>query len=1060
MPSVVRSLLYVRNLFRRQKPEADDIIEEHWVADFRKQKNFPFDIKSEPSYDATLQKNPFSSAPSLSLGLKKTGCIAWVEAPDRRYRDLVISGTMNIDGRGGYGAGGICFRMVDDWTYYTLLISTKGYFRLDAMRNGMPFPLIGWTELPLSSGAELNPEEKLPFSIIVYGNHMVVLIRDRWAAEVSDASILEGTICLSAASYEKFSSENFKAGSSGAESEVQAGLGDTYRLFQEMKNPQDIEDAVQEAYTTQVFLDSLTVESRLAEVSAIYESWRESERIDSSAHLNLAETFTAMNQYQAAMGQIHKAWAREGHNKHQRELLLAGRLAQLLGRMADAEAYISQCFQMDLESPEGKEALTEMAKILYGSERYAELLTYCEEAIKVKPTDPILWTFIGHAHWNLGDHKKAAPAYERAFELDPLNGIHAKNAANTYEMMGRTKEALAQYLEAGKVFLKEGNNNDLGLLVPKFITLGETNWEARSLAGKWAFAVEDWAMAAREFQEADRLRQALRKKPPKDSAQIFLQALISIREGQRLKALPYLEEAAALEDDYALFHFRLAENIFLLDDNPKNPALRKALDRAIELIEMGPKAKTPDDEGLPGWIHNFAAQVALKAEDTALAAHHLEKARSILGDLPAVRVNQGLLHFLSGSLDEGLEVLAGDKQEDPEGILANAAGNLLFRSNRLDEADQKYRQALSLWPDNMEYLYNRAACLMELHLFGEADELLARALTIAPSASLLEMISYVAAKKGEYPRAEEACRMALEMDPMHGPSLLSLSWILITLGRQDEVGELLSRLDELDLKGETERGREELRTRYDELYFTNIACSGPSCERSWRVPKDPPMVAGIRLFAMPPDDLPAGTCLECGKTYCIGCAKEHLDSSGRFVCPQCRRTLRLVNEGLKQILHDWSASLEVPRELGKEKNQSAKALSAPESPQPPAKAAKGTGKAKPAAKEAPSKGKLASKETSAKPLPKAADRASVKAEAKSASGKASAKSAAKPAAGKSAAQPADKAAPAKQVPKANPAKQVPKAATKAAAKATPSKRPSASKPKAAPKAPAKTPKRK
>jgi transposase-like protein len=61
-------------------------------------------------------------------------------------------------------------------------------------------------------------------------------------------------------------------------------------------------------------------------------------------------------------------------------------------------------------------------------------------------------------------------------------------------------------------------------------------------------------------------------------------------------------------------------------------------------------------------------------------------------------------------------------------------------------------------------------------------------------------------------------------------------------------------------------------------------------------------------MAMPPDDLPAGSCPSCGKTYCIGCAKENLDPQGRFVCPACGKSLKLINEGLKKLVADWAES--------------------------------------------------------------------------------------------------------------------------------------------------------
>ena len=905
MPSVIRKLLKFRNLLNRHEPEPDEFAEEKWVADFSRQKNARFDIKSESSYDANLRKNLFHSGNSLVLALKKTGCIAWVEAPDHRYRDLVISGSVRIDAKGGYGAGGMLFRMVDSGTYYSLLISSKGYFRLEAVRNGMPFPLVGWTELPHCTGMELGSDQAVDFSVVAYGSHIIILIRGYWAAEINDSSILDGSICLTAVSYES---------------------GDpAYKVIREVKDPGDV------SYTTEVFLESLEVDSRIAEVSALYEKWHDSHDIDPKARLNLAETFFAMNQSNAALVQLRKCWDAPGHKKSQKELLLAGRLALQLNLMADAESYISKCFEINVESPEGKAAVTEMVKVLYEGKRFKELKEYCSEAVKIKSNDPILRTFEGHAHWNLGEYKKAAKAYDRAFELDGENGIIAKNAANAYDIMGSKKEALLRCLAAGNAFLKEGNYNELGLLIPRLLSLGEAHWEARSLAGKWAFAVEDWKMAEAEFSRAEELRNTRRPKPHKDAAQLFLEALLFIRSGKRREALPLLEEAASLEKDYALFRFRLAENLFLLEDNPGDPRMLGELNAALALSgkssqgkDLAPKKRgkisaaggepslalarsaegSKETEDLAGWINNFAAQVALRKGSLEEAAKYLEKAAAELGDLPAVRVNQGVLYYLNGTPDKALELLDGDRKTDPEGIMANCAGNLLVRSGRFEEANEKYRQALAAAPENVEYLCNRASCLMELGLYGEADELLAKAHTIAPNPAILEMISYVAVKKGEFKRAEQACRMALEIDPRHAPSLLSLGWVLLTLGRQDEAGELIRQLDKMDLGEETIKGREELRTRLDELVYRTVECV--ACDRSWKILKDPPPAPSIRLFAMPPDDLPGGSCPDCGKTYCIGCAKKNLDSAGRLICPGCGKSLKLVNEGLKKIIHDWA----------------------------------------------------------------------------------------------------------------------------------------------------------
>jgi tetratricopeptide (TPR) repeat protein len=886
----------------RESSGPDEIFEEKWNADFSQPNYTRFDIKSETFHDANLRHN------ALVLGLKKTNCIAWIEAPGYHYRDQVIEARFRLDSHGGYAAAGFMFRVVDEGTCYTLLVSNRGYFRLDVLRNGMPFPLIGWTELPAASPPELhladpafsktsirrgkavrNPagrasrepappgpaEGETALLIISYGSHILLVINGSWAAELNDSTIPAGELCFTLASYEA-------------------------------KNPEPPESSGQDGgageggpYVAEAFLYALSVESRITEVAACYEKWSESPDISPQSRFRLAETFAAMGQPVPARIQLKKAWEHPGYRRTPRELLLAGRLALALELPDEAEEYIKTCLEEGPDSPEAQEAAIEKGKILYAAGHFEELKKYGETVTALRPHDPIAAALLGHAHWNLKEYEKAAAAYDRAFELDGENGLLAKNAANAYEVLGRKEEALEWYLRGGRVFLGKDNYEELGILVPKLLSLGAANWEARGLVGKWAFGIENLTLAAEEFARAERLRKRIRPRPPQDPALVFLQGLLLIRGGKRRDALKLLDQAVLLAPDYALFRFKAAENRFLLENNTGDPRLIRDLDAALAL--------SPED----GWIGNFAAQIALQQGDLEGAAKHLERAASSLGDVPAIRVNRAVLAYLRGSPDEALELLAADKEEDPEGIMANCAGNLLVRGGRYEEADEQYRKALEIVSNNTEYLGNRASCLIEMGRYGEADTILAQAHSLDPNPGILELISYVAFKKGEYARAESACQAALERDSRHVPSLLSLGWIYSAMGRWEELKGVMTRLNALPLSPGTVPRRDELQKRLEEALTRYIACA--SCKRGWRVPRDAPPAPPIRLFAMPPDDLPGGTCINCGKTYCIGCAKEHLDPNGRFVCPQCGKFLKLIDEGLKKIVYDWAstANLEV-----------------------------------------------------------------------------------------------------------------------------------------------------
>jgi tetratricopeptide (TPR) repeat protein len=871
----------LKKLFRlrkgpREQPDPDALAFEHWEADFTKPRHVRFVIKSENTYDANLRKG------ALVLGLKKSHCLAWVEDPLFRYGDLVLRGRMRLDSRGGYAAAGCLFRMVDDLTYYSLLISSKSYFRLDVVRNGSPQTLIGWTELPGDAPGDAKDDAKgdgsgevlgeAEFLIIAYGSHIVIGINGNWAAELSDATIPAGRIGFALASY-------------------QAPPGEG--------RPPD--------YVAEAFLESLSLDSRVRETEQAYAYWTGEVRPPPRSRFRLAETFAAMGQAAPALIQIKRGWEDPRYPRAPGELLLAGKLAMDLGLFAEAEEYIAQCRAVCAAhdgigsgSPVGKEAAFEAARLLYVTERFAELETYGEEAAALLPDNAALWTLLGHAAEGRGNYVRAAEAYDRAFELDPADGTAALRAAGNYELADRPGEALDRYLRGGRAFLTAGDYGNLGELIPRLLALGGENSDAHGLAGKWAFGIEDWSRAAGEFGTAEKLRLAQPSPPPPDPAISYLRGLLLLRGGKRQQAQDLLEEAAALAPDYPLFRFKAAENRFLLSGDPRDPRLLADLEAALSL--------SPED----GWVRNFAAQICLSRGDLDEAAAHLEIAGRLLGDAPDIRVNQGVLFYLQGFMDKALEVLSPPDQEDPQGVMANCAGNLLVRAGRFEDADPYYRRALALAPDNTEYYRNRASCLIELGLYGEAGETLERACGIAPSPDLLELAAYVAAKKGEYPRAEAAHRAALDLDPRHVPSLVSLGWVYANSGRWDELSPLLTRLEALSLDQEAAARREELRTRWEEATTRSIPCA--RCGRTWRVPRSPPPVRAIRLFAMPPDDMPAGTCPECGNTYCIGCAKTSLDPQGRFLCPQCKKPLKLMHGGLKKLVADWAARTIPPKE--------------------------------------------------------------------------------------------------------------------------------------------------
>jgi tetratricopeptide (TPR) repeat protein len=917
--------LFGRGPSRDRSADPDDIVEEQWQADFSRedipgrQSRVRFCITSENSYRAYLCKN------ALCLGLKKTNCIAWTEDLQFRYQDLDIQGRIRLDPNGGYAAAGFIFRMVDERTYYMVLVSNKGYFRLDLVRNSTPLALAGWTEapgIPVSTEPGSCPIE-FDLEVITYGSRILLAINGQWAGNWNDVSLSEGRIGFAAASYEK-----------------QGGP----ELYVPGNGPEFIAEAS---------LLSFNLDSRIEEVGSRCDTLEDAAFPEN--RIRLAETLTALGRANPALVQLRKAWegrenaaaalaaevaaAEDGvvlaaiqsetsevYTRKPKELFLGAKLALALEQWDEAEEYLEMLTTADrIDEELFREARNMKAALLYSRRRYTGLFQWAADTLAAGKTeegesrnskaavrlfaDPAgLYNLLGHAYFNTGEYQKAAEAYDTAFELDDKNGLAAKNAAASCELLNQNDAALERYLKAGRVFLAGNHYEELGLLVPKFHLLGETNWEARALSGKWAFGIEDWKTALEELDRAEELRKGPAgsksgrgfRPPAPDPALYFLKGLLLSRQGRRLEALPLFEKAVKYAPDYPLFRFRLVENRFILNQNPDDPGLVLDLEAALAV-------KREEEEETYGWVHNFAAQVALSKGDVDKAQDHMDKASAVLGEVPAVRVNRSVSLYLKGFCDEALNVLESKQGEDPEGLMANCAGNLLVRSRRFEEADGYYRRAVIIAPDNVQYRCNRASCLIELGRYGEADDVLtAGGRDIFPKLSpdMLELIAFVAVKKGEYKRAEAAARAALAINPDHVPSLISLGWTKAFGGHWDELEAVLDHLDDLDLPEDAAKGRDDLEHWMEEALYRTVSCA--ACGREWRVERDAGPVSALRLYAMPPDNMPAGACPACGKTYCVGCRKDNLDESGRFTCPDCGKSLKIIDDGLKALLYEWA----------------------------------------------------------------------------------------------------------------------------------------------------------
>jgi tetratricopeptide (TPR) repeat protein len=515
--------------------------------DFTKKQKSPFDIKSESSYNSYLSNG------SLLLGMRKSNCIAWVEIPDLEYGDNIIETKIRLDSLGGYASTGIIFRIQEEDSYYLALVSGKGYFRFDVIKDGAPKALIVWTEIPDFDGVNID------LKIITYGTYFIFIINDKWIAQTNDDSISEGRLGFALASYEIAAEKDDK----------------------EEENHIDVTNGNE--YTCKALMDYFSVDTRYKTVEEKYTYWTDDSKINADQRLRLAESFAVMGKSSKALEQIKRAWKRRDDAirsaevsytevRTKKELLLAERMAYDLGQYEESEKYVNLILEQYANSEEGKTALTEKAKILNELNKFTELKEFLLNNSGNLNKDIDYYTMLGRCHFEMKEYIDSAHTWEKAFKKNNENGVYAINAANSFELANEKEKALPLFISAAKIFLRQDNSIELSALIPNLSALGEKNWEARSIIGKWAFSIEDYDRCVKELSTAEKLRNSSRPRQKADPALFYLWGVVSGIKRKNKEAVRLLEKAVKLAPDYGLFRFKLVEQKIKNEKKKKNYA--------------------------------------------------------------------------------------------------------------------------------------------------------------------------------------------------------------------------------------------------------------------------------------------------------------------------------------------------------------------------------------------------------------------------------------------------------------------------------------------------------
>lgn len=506
--------------FRPRRPP------ERLATSFRWLEPRPFPATRGEFYAAQYERGAYT------LTLAKDSFFAWETfTSDQRFTDFVLEAHVELDPANGHSAAGVLFRHVNDENFYSLLVSSRGNFRVDLLFNNHPMHLVEWTRLAEpDAGERPGGAEARAIRIVAHGSRFTFLVDDEWVGEIEDEVLSSGGF--------GFGAQNFAG----------AGKG-VFRLRK------------------------IHVEARPIEVEREHLRWSYYLPVSPAVRLRLAETHFNSGQLNAAAVQLRKGLKdREGSV---REHFL---LAECYGRLSLYDDALAEVKLVLAQEPGHAPAKLERANLLYLSNRLLEAREFllADLAEQIIASGAGAWNLLGNVEYGLGNWQKAADAYRRAVDLRPEIALFAGNAARALERAGQGQEAVELYLAAGRLLFAEEAFDELSLILPRVRALAPEKPAVLAMEAKMLYREG-------KTEESFKVLTDLQEQGTEDSAVHYLLGIILISKGRREEALPRLVRAAELEPDFPLYQFRLAETLHALgrDSGP-------ALDRALALAPEDP----------------------------------------------------------------------------------------------------------------------------------------------------------------------------------------------------------------------------------------------------------------------------------------------------------------------------------------------------------------------------------------------------------------------------------------------------------------------------------------
>jgi tetratricopeptide (TPR) repeat protein len=450
-----------------------------------------------------------------------------------------------------------------------------------------------------------------------------------------------------------------------------------------------------------------------------------------------------------------------------------------------------------------------MIESLIRSGRYEDALEATRSALKEKSSDYRLWTLEGIILSMQGKGQDAQQAFSRALRISPQYMPALKGKV----------EILYQHGDEGAIPLLE-----------QILKAAPNDRTAHEMLGGLERKKDRCEQAAEHFALSG---DAVDKHT--ESLEAYGDCLVKLKRLQ--DAVPVFEKLVTLLPDRSYPRYDLA---VVLVANKQNAEALKALEplltpdqaeadilslasQAAEAIKETPRAVAllrqaiVQSPSTPDYYVAFA-MLCLDHESFDVGIEMINAGLSRIPNTASLYVARGLLYAQLTEYDKAENDFARAGQLDVNQSLSAYAADLAqLQKNDPDEALRRVRVQLKAHPESSRLHYLLAEVLMnsepeaDSEAFKEALNEVVRALKLQPDlVSAKNLLASMYMRAGQYDKAVEQCRTALEYAPNDETAVYRLMISLKHLGRKDELPQLVKRLAELhqqSLKNETDRKR-------------------------------------------------------------------------------------------------------------------------------------------------------------------------------------------------------------------------------------------------------------